>query len=148
MTWSPFNEPLSNAAHRAHIAKAWRVPEKNLEAASKASNPGYAIGMLERALKGEIKATFWVYATHIDLPDQYNLVRPALTRTFNVVQEIYRHAPNNLYADVIFPAATWGEAPGIYISSERRLYVVDKAAEPPPGCRPDLDLTRRLCNAQ
>jgi anaerobic selenocysteine-containing dehydrogenase len=137
----PFNEPLSNAAHRAHIAKAWRVPEKNLEEASKASNPGYAIGMLERALKGEIKATFWVYATHIDLPDQYNLVRPALTRTFNVVQEIYRHAPNNLYADVIFPAATWGEAPGIYISSERRLYIVDKAAEPPPGCRPDLDLT-------
>ncbi|HHB13087.1 MAG TPA: twin-arginine translocation signal domain-containing protein, partial [Chromatiales bacterium] len=26
----PFNEPITNAAHRAHMAKAWRVPEQNL----------------------------------------------------------------------------------------------------------------------
>jgi nitrate reductase NapA len=81
-----------------------------------------------------------IYATHIDLPDVRNLVRPALSKTFVVVQEIYRHAPNNLYADVIFPAATWGEVQGVYISSERRINIVDKAAEPPPGCRPDLDI--------
>ena len=54
-------------------------------------------------------------------PIRNNLVRPALSKTFNVVQEIYRHAPNNLYADVIFPAATWGEVDGVYISSERRI---------------------------
>ncbi|RLA36298.1 MAG: hypothetical protein DRQ64_10225, partial [Gammaproteobacteria bacterium] len=68
------------------------------------------------------------------------LVRPALNKTFNVVQEIYRHAPNNLYADVIFPAATWGEVQGVYISSERRLNIVEQAVMPPPGCRPDLDM--------
>jgi nitrate reductase NapA len=83
---------------------------------------------------------FLVYATHIDLPDLDNLVRPALMKTFNVVQEIYRHAPNNLYADVIFPAATWGEVDGVYISSERRINRVEKAAEPPPGCLPDMDM--------
>ncbi len=60
--------------------------------------------MMERALK--VKAMFLVYATHIDLPDSYNLVRPAITKTFTIVQEIYRHTPNNLYADVFFPAAT------------------------------------------
>jgi anaerobic selenocysteine-containing dehydrogenase len=136
----PFNEPLNNDKHRAHMAKHWRVPEANLVAAMKAENPGYAVGMLERALKDEVKAMFWVYATHIDLPDQHQLVRPALAKTFNVVQEIYRHAPNNLYADVIFPAATWGEVEGVYISSERRLNICQKAAEPPPGCRPDLDM--------
>ena len=91
-------------------------------------------------MKGEVKAMFLVYATHIDLPDQHNLVRPALSKTFNVVQEIYRHAPSNLYADVIFPAATWGEVEGVYISSERRLNICEKAAEPPPGCRPDMDM--------
>lgn len=136
----PFNQPLSNSEHRAHMAKHWRVPEENLKAAQNAANPGYAIGMMERALKGEVKAMFLVYATHIDLPDQHNLVRPALQKTFNVVQEIYRHAPNNLYADVIFPAATWGEVEGVYISSERRINICDKAAEPPPGCRPDMDM--------
>ncbi|NOX43549.1 MAG: molybdopterin-dependent oxidoreductase [Gammaproteobacteria bacterium] len=136
----PFNQPLKNDLHRLKMAKAWRVPEKNLVQAMNSKNPGYAVGMMERALKGDVKVMFFVYATHIDLPDQNNLVRPALMKTFNVVQEIYRHAPNNLYADVIFPAATWGEVQGVYINSERRIHVVDKAAEPPPGCRPDLDM--------
>jgi len=136
----PYNMPLKDNAHRAKIAKAWRVPEQNLVNAMNSKNPGMAVGMMERALKGEVKAMFFVYATHIDLPDQDNLVRPAITKTFNVVQEIYRHAPNNLYADVIFPAATWGEVQGVYINSERRFFVTDKAAEPPPGCRPDLDM--------
>lgn len=136
----PFNEPLTNALHRAKMAKAWRVPEQNLVTAMNSQNPGMAVGMMERAQKGEVKAMFFVYATHIDLPDQHQLVRPALMKTFNVVQEIYRHAPNNLYADVIFPAATWGEVNGVYISSERRLNICEKAAEPPAGCRPDMDM--------
>ena len=136
----PFNQPLSNAVHRAHMAKSWRVPEKQLVTAMNAKNPGFAIGMMERAMKGEVKSLFLVYATHIDLPDSYNLVRPALMKTFNVVQEIYRHAPNNLYADVIFPAATWGEVQGVYISSERRINICEMAAMPPEGCRPDLDM--------
>ncbi len=136
----PFNQPLENDLHRKHIASHWKVPEKNLINAMNSQNPGFAVGMMERALKDEVKAMFLVYATHIDLPDLDNLVRPALSKTFNVVQEIYRHAPNNLYADVIFPAATWGEVQGVYISSERRINICDKAAEPPPGCRPDLDM--------
>ncbi len=136
----PFNEPLKNAKHRAHMAKHWRLPEENLVTAMNAPNHGMAIGMMERALKGEVKAMFLVYATHIDLPDLENLVRPALMKTFNVVQEIYRHAPNNLYADVIFPAATWGEVDGVYISSERRINICEQAAMPPEGCLPDLDM--------
>ncbi len=136
----PFNMPLTNDKHRKHMAKHWRIPEKNLVNAMNSKNPGMAVGMMERALKDEVKAMFLVYATHIDLPDQDNLVRPALSKTFNVVQEIYRHAPNNLFADVIFPAATWGEVDGVYISSERRLNICEQAAMPPPGCRPDLDM--------
>jgi anaerobic selenocysteine-containing dehydrogenase len=136
----PFNQPLANAKHRLHMAKHWNVPEENLVNAMNSKNPGYAVGMMERAMKGEVKAMFLVYATHVDLPDQENLVRPALTKTFNVVQEIYRHAANNLYADVIFPAATWGEVDGVYISSERRINICEQAAMPPPGCRPDLDM--------
>lgn len=136
----PFNMPLKDAKHRKKMAKAWRVPEKNLINAMNSGNPGMAVGMMERALKDEVKAMFLVYATHIDLPDLDNLVRPALSKTFNVVQEIYRHAPNNLYADVIFPAATWGEVSGVYISSERRLNICEQAAMPPKGCLPDLDM--------
>ena len=137
----PFNQGLNNEEWRNHIADAWRVPRERLEGVPSAGNPGMAIGMMERALKGDVKAMFLIYATHIDLPDQYNLVRPALTKTFNVVQEIYRHAPNNLYADVILPAATWGEwVGGTYIQSERRFYVCDGTANPIPGTMPDMDM--------
>jgi len=136
----PFNIGLKNDKHRKHMAKMWRIPEKNLDNAMHAKNSGMAVGMMERALKGEVKAMFLVYATHIDLPDSWHLSRPALTKTFTIAQEIYRHAPNNLYADVIFPAATWGELDGTYISSERRINILQKAAEPPEGCRPDMDM--------
>ncbi len=130
----------SCAAHRKTMAEAWPVTEDNPIRAMNSKNPGFAVGMMERTLKGEVKAFFFAYATHIDLPDVHNLARPATTKTFNVIQEIYRHTPNNLYADVIFQAATWGEVEGIYISSERRLNICQKAPEPPPGCRPDLDM--------
>ncbi len=136
----PFNQPLTNDKARAHMAKAWGVPEKNLVTAMNSDNSGMAVGMMERAMKGDVKAMFLVYATHIDLPDQHNCVRPALMKTFNVVQEIYRHAPNNLFADVIFPAATWGEVDGVYISSERRINICQAGGTPPPGCLPDMDM--------
>ncbi len=137
----PFNESLKNVEWRKHIAKAWRVPYENLTQASTLPNPGMVIGMMERALKGGLDAMFWMYTTHVHMPDLDTLVRPALTKMFVVIQEIYRHAPNNLYADVIFPAATWGEwTGGTYIQSERRIYVCDGTANPPPNCRPDMDM--------
>ncbi|MCP4444962.1 MAG: molybdopterin-dependent oxidoreductase [Myxococcales bacterium] len=137
----PFNQGLNNEAWRNHIAKSWRVPPERLAEVAGMQNSGYAIGMMERAMKGDLKAMFLIYATHIDLPDQNTLVRPALTKTFNIVQEIYRHAPNNLYADVILPAATWGEwVGGTYIQSERRLYVTDGTANPIEGTIPDMDM--------
>ena len=137
----PFNQGIKNVEWRDHIADSWRVPRERLAGVAELSNSGYAIGMMERALKGDVKAMFLIYATHIDLPDQNTLVRPALAKTFNVVQEIYRHAPNNLFADVILPAATWGEwVSGTYIQSERRIYVTDGTANPIPGTRPDIDM--------
>ena len=137
----PFNQGLNNEVWRDHIADSWRIPRERLAEVLNAQNPGYAVGMMERALKGEVHAMFLIYATHIDLPDQHNLVRPALSKTFNVVQEIYRHAPNNLYADVILPASTWGEwVGGTYIQSERRFYVTDGTANPIPNTRPDMDM--------
>jgi nitrate reductase NapA len=137
----PFNQGLGNASWRDHIADMWRVPRDRLEGVKGLQNTGYAVGMMERALKDEVKVMYLIYATHIDLPDQNTLVRPALSKTFNVVQEIYRHAPNNLFADVILPAATWGEwVGGTYIQSERRVYVTDGTANPIPGTRPDMDM--------
>jgi anaerobic selenocysteine-containing dehydrogenase len=150
----PFNQPMSNVAWRDHIADAWGVPRERLAQTALLKNP-MAIGMLERAMQGDLKAMFWMYTTHIHLPDVENLVRPALSKMFCVVQEIYRHAPNNLYGDVIFPAITWGEwTGGTYIQSERRVYVCDgvsvgrdEKGNVLTNARPDLDLAIDKCKA-
>ncbi len=142
----PFNVGIGNKIRRDKIADAWGIPRNRLEATSLKANPGTGIGMMERAVQGDVKAMFLVYATHIDLPETTTLVRPALTKCFTVVQEIYKNAPNNLYADVILPAATWGEwVGGTYIQSERRLYVCDGTANPVEGTRPDMDMVIDKC---
>ncbi|MFQ6112449.1 MAG: molybdopterin oxidoreductase family protein, partial [Nitrospinota bacterium] len=137
----PFNQGLKNVPHRDRIALAWGIPPERLAQTAAQPNKGYAIGMMERALKGEVQAMFFKYATHIDLPEVKTLVRPAITRTFTVSTEAYRHAPNVLYSDVVFPAATLGEKWGVYQNSERRIYVTDKAIEGPPNAKADLDIT-------
>jgi len=137
----PFNQPLANEVWRDHIADSWRIPRERLAQTSTLPNRGMVVGMMERALKDDLLAMFWMYTTHIHMPDVDTLVRPALSKMFVVVQDIYRHAPNNLYADIVFPAATWGEwTGGTYIQSERRLYICDGTANPPENCRPDMDM--------
>ncbi|RME56236.1 MAG: hypothetical protein D6795_01865, partial [Deltaproteobacteria bacterium] len=143
----PFNKGLNDEKWRGWINKCWRLPAGRLNITASQKNP-MAIGMMERALKGDLKAMFWMYTTHIHLPDVQTLVRPAMMKTFTVAQDIYRHAPNLLYADVVFPAITWGEwSGGVYIQSERRLYVNDGVGVGRNAkgkvlmeARPDMDL--------
>ncbi len=142
----PFNMPLKDTEWRNHIADSWGISHERLEKTSLLKNPGMVVGMMERALKPEndpdrLRAMLWMYTTHIHMPDVNTLVRPALKKMFVVVQDIYNNAPNNYYADVVFPAATWGEwTGGTYIQSERRLYICDGTKNPPPNCRPDMDM--------
>ncbi|MBI4424541.1 MAG: molybdopterin-dependent oxidoreductase [Elusimicrobia bacterium] len=143
----PFNKGLDNEEWRRWINKSWRLPEGRLDLTFR-HKPTMIMALLERALKGDLSAMFWIYTTHVHVPDLNTLVRPALTKMFVVVQEIYRHAPNNLYGDVIFPAMTWGEwTGGVYIQSERRLYVNDgvsvaknEKGRPLVEALPDMDL--------
>ncbi len=150
----PFNQPMSNEKWRNWIADRWRVSREGMKQTALLKNP-MAIGMMERGCEGDLKAMFWMYTTHIHLPDVETLVRPALTKMFCVVQEIYRHAPNMLYGDVIFPAITWGEwTGGTYIQSERRVYVCDGVSvgrdehdNVLTEARPDLDLAIDKCKS-
>lgn len=140
----PFNEALANEKHRDWIAQCWNMPKERLLKTSELKNPGMMIGLFERALKGDVKAMFYIYTTHIHQPDVNNLIRPAMKKMFVVVQDIYRHAPNLAFADVVFPALTWGEwQGGTYISSERRFDICDgvgKGIEGLEQCKPDLDM--------
>ncbi len=137
----PFNQALGNEKWRNHIADHWGVSHERLTKTSKEKNVGTGIGMFERAKRGNLHAIYFKYATHIDPPETNTLIRPGITRTFTISTEAYRHAPNVLYSDIVFPASTLGEKGGTYQNSERRIYITDKAVQGPANTKPDLDIS-------
>jgi len=118
---------LKSAADRAEVAGLWGVP-------SIPEQPGLmAVQLFEAVRRGEIKA-LWIACTNPahSLPDQ-TLVREALAACpFVVVQEAFADTDTCAYADLLLPAATWGEKDGTVTNSERRITRV-RAAVPPPG---------------
>jgi assimilatory nitrate reductase catalytic subunit len=139
----PGHREAGDPGHRAEIAALWGIDE--LPAA-----PGKtAVEMFEALRTGRIKA-IWIACTNPaqSLPDQH-AVRAALERAeLVVVQDAYAGIETARYADVLLPAASWGEKEGTVTNSERRISRV-RAAVPPPGeARADwviaADFGRRL----
>jgi len=64
------------------------------------------------------------------------LGRPEL---FLVVQDLYL-TETALLADVVLPAAGWGEKQGAFTNADRTVHLSDKAVEPPGDARSDLDI--------
>ncbi|HCI14606.1 MAG TPA: nitrate reductase [Gallionellaceae bacterium] len=134
---------ISNAEHRAEVARLWNV-------ADVPTKPGLtAVALFDAMGRGEIKAV-WIACTNPaqSLPD-LNLVHEALAACpFVVVQEVTPHTDTAACADLLLPAAGWGEKEGTVTNSERRISRV-RAAVPPPGeARADwriaADFARRL----
>ena len=134
---------LDNEEHRKEVAALWGVD-------SVPAKPGKtAVEMFEAIGRGEIKAV-WIACTNPaqSMPDA-NAVRQALARAeFVVVQEAFRDAETCDYADVLLPAASWGEKEGTVTNSERRVSRVRAAIAPPGEARPDwkiaVDFALRL----
>ncbi len=134
---------LSNPAHRDEVAKLWGVP-------SVPAHPGKtAVALFEAVARGEIKA-LWIACTNPaqSMPNQV-LVREALSRAdFVVVQEVNAYTETAEYADLLLPAAAWGEKEGTVTNSERRITHIHSAIPAPGECRPDwriaTDFAQRL----
>jgi anaerobic selenocysteine-containing dehydrogenase len=63
----------------------------------------------------------------------------AQDRLFLVVQDIFLSETAQL-ADVVLPAATWGEKTGTFTNVDRTVHLSEKAVDPPGEARPDLDI--------
>ena len=117
---------LGNPQHRIEVANLWGVD-------SVPEQPGKtAVEMFEAVRAGKIKA-IWIACTNPaqSLPNQAR-VREALAKAeFVVVQEAFADTETAAYADLLLPAATWGEKEGTVTNSERRISRV-RAAVPPP----------------
>ena len=132
-TW-PGHRPFEDPTEREVVAAAWDVPVERLP---DDSGPG-PVGIVE-ALDEEIEAV-WAVATNpaAGLPDAAR-ARERLRDTFLVVQDAF-HTETTELADVVLPAATWGESEGTVMNMERRVSRVRAATDLAPGIRTDLDI--------
>ena len=134
---------LANAEHRAEVAKLWGVEDVPAQ-------PGKtAVEMFEAVRKGEIKA-LWIACTNPahSMPDLNNVLEALNTAELVVLQDAFNNTDSNQFADVFFPATTWGEKEGTVTNSERRITRVQSAAPKPGEARHDweivVDFAQRL----
>ncbi len=93
------------------------------DAARMAQAPGLkAVDMFQAIADGKIKAV-WIMGTNpvVSLPDA-DMVRAALLGCeLVVVSDCVRHTDTSACADILLPAAGWGEKDGTVTNSERRI---------------------------
>lgn len=66
---------------------------------------------------------------------------------FLVVQDLYADTETAQHADLVLPAAGWGEKEGTFINSERRLGVLSRIRRPPGQALSDFHIVRLLAQA-
>ena len=139
----PGHREAANADHRAEVADYWGVD------ALPESTGLTAIELFEAVREGKIKA-LWIACTNPaqSLPDQNKVHEALATCPFVVVQEAFFTTETCHYADLLLPAASWGEKEGTVTNSERRVSHVRRAVSAPAEARPDwaitTDFARRL----
>ena len=135
---------VSNFKHRQEIANFWGVPIENIK-----STPGRSIlDIIEGLHTGDIRA-LWIMTTNpaVSLPNT-QWVRKGLGKAeLLVVQDIFHPTETTLLADVVLAAAQWCEKEGTFISSERRIELVEKLIDPPGEAKPDYEIIWLVAHA-
>jgi anaerobic selenocysteine-containing dehydrogenase len=122
---------------REDLARIWNISVDRIPPARGLAYPD----IIEGAVQGRIKA-LWFVATNpaVSFPN-YKLLEHALKSVeFLVVQDGFHPTPTSEFADLVLPAAIWGEKEGTYTNSERRISKVNAAVMPPGQARPDFDI--------
>ncbi len=128
---------MANAAHRAEVAALWGV-------ADVPATPGKtAVELFDALHAGTIKAV-WIACTNPaqSMPDVTRVHEALAKAELVVVQDAFAEIETAAYADVLLPAATWGEKEGTVTNSERRISRVRCAAPAPGKSRADWKIAR------
>jgi anaerobic selenocysteine-containing dehydrogenase len=127
-----------NPKHIAELAALWGV---HPDTVPHWAPPTHAMQIWRYAEQGSIQL-LWISATNpvVSMP-QSQRVRDILAKDdlFVVVQDLYL-TETARYADVVLPAAAWGEKQGTFTNVNRTVHLADKAVEPPGEARSDLDI--------
>jgi anaerobic selenocysteine-containing dehydrogenase len=123
--------------HREELATLWNVPVERIPSARGLAYPD----IIEAALDRRVRA-LWIIATNpmVSFPNVPVLRQALQSVDFLVVQDGFHPTPTSEMADLVLPAAIWGEKEGTYTNSERRVGRVNRAVAPPGEARADFDI--------
>jgi hypothetical protein len=120
------------------LARLWNVdPLKVPHWAPKT----HAMKIFHLAETGAIRF-LWIIATNpcVSLPELHKIRRTlSQENLFTIVQDAFLTETARL-ADVILPAALWGEKTGTFTNMDRTVHISHKAVDPPGEARPDMDI--------
>ncbi len=128
----------NNLAHVQQLADLWNV---ELATIPHWAPPTHAMEMMNYAEQGSI-GLLWISATNpaVSMPESARIRRIlGGEQCFVVVQDLFLTETAQL-ADVVLPAAGWGEKTGTFTNASRTVHLSDQAVAPPGQAKSDLDI--------
>lgn len=134
---------FANSAHREKVSKILNIPEKNIPTEASWAYDQIIDGIDSGKIKG-----LWIIATNPAHSwinqDHYAKVRDKLD--FLVVQDMYATTETAQTADLLLPAAAWGEKNGTFINSERRIGTHKQVRKAPGQALSDFRIFQLLAH--
>ncbi|HKM54704.1 MAG TPA: molybdopterin-dependent oxidoreductase, partial [Isosphaeraceae bacterium] len=119
---------FTNPTDRAEVAALLGIPCERITA-----QPSWSYDrILDGVRSGEIRG-LWIIATNPahSWIDQNSFRETLAKLDFLVVQDMYHSTETAVLADLLLPAAGWGEKEGTFINSERRVGLIKKVSRAP-----------------
>ncbi len=134
---------FANPEHRTKVADILGIQKEKIP---KENSWAYH-EIMEGILKGKIRG-LWVICTNTAHSwINQNAARDILDRLdFLVVQDMYHSTETAQMADLVLPAAGWGEKEGTLINSERRIGHIKKVRKAPGQALSDFNIFRLIAH--
>jgi assimilatory nitrate reductase catalytic subunit len=139
----PGYRKLSNAADRAHVARVWGVAEDDLPA------PGLPACELFESLgeRGGVRGLVVMGANPVVSAPNAGALEARLGRLDLLVVADAFLSETAALADVVFPVTQWAEEEGTLTNLEGRVLYRQRATEPPPGVKTDMQVMKLVATA-
>ena len=127
-----------NAAHVQELATLWNVDTATIPHWAPPTDVMTMFGYAEEGSLGLL----WISATNpaVSMPESARIRRILQSeQCFVVVQDLFLTETAQL-ADVVLPAAGWGEKTGTFTNASRTVHLSDQAVQPPGEARSDFDI--------
>jgi anaerobic selenocysteine-containing dehydrogenase len=133
----PGYRKFETAQDRDDIARLWNIDSKRIPTSRGLAYPD----IIEAAVSKKIRA-LWIIATNpiVSFPNLEVLRQGLEALDFLVVQDGFHPTPTSELANLVLPAAIWGEKEGTYTNSERRVSKVNRALDPPGDAKADFEI--------